>query len=108
MSRVFSRRKLLGTAALGAAGLVFGRKLLSEAGEGMSKWSAGGIGSNELPASTEIVNAGNLKQSFEQLGQYVYLTPQKLGGGTHAVDLNSGRTLAWISYWNYGDSCPAH
>ncbi len=106
MSRLFSRRKLLGTAALGAAGMVFGRKLLSQAGEGINQWSAGGVGSNELAASTEIVNAGNLKQSFEKLGQYVYLTPQKLGGGTHAIDLNSGRTLAWISYWNYGDSCP--
>jgi hypothetical protein len=42
----------------------------------------------------------------EDLGRYIYLTPQKLGGGTHAVDLHSSKTLAWISYWNYGDSCP--
>ena len=42
----------------------------------------------------------------ESLGRYIYLTPQKLGGGTHAVDLESSKTLAWISYWNYGDSCP--
>jgi len=66
----------------------------------------GGIGAGSVPASSEIINAGKLKQSFEQLGKYVYLTPEKLGGGTHAVDLDSGRTLAWISYWNYGDSCP--
>ena len=32
--------------------------------------------------------------------------PQKLGGGTHAVDLATSKTLAWISYWNYGDTCP--
>ena len=42
----------------------------------------------------------------ESLGKYIYLTPQKLGGGTHAVDLGTQKTLAWISYWNYGDSCP--
>ena len=42
----------------------------------------------------------------ESLGKYIYLTPQKLGGGTHAVDLAAQKTLAWISYWNYGDSCP--
>ena len=42
----------------------------------------------------------------EDLGRYIYLTPQKLGGGTHAVDLHSNKTLAWISYWNFGDSCP--
>ena len=42
----------------------------------------------------------------ESLGRYIYLTPQKLGGGTHAVDLDSHKTLAWISYWNYGDACP--
>ena len=32
--------------------------------------------------------------------------PTKLGGGTYAVNLNTGRTLAWISYWNYGDFSP--
>jgi hypothetical protein len=42
----------------------------------------------------------------ENLGHYIYLAPQKLGGGTHAVDLEAMKTLAWISYWTYGDSCP--
>ncbi|MCY2938954.1 MAG: hypothetical protein NTV55_11430 [Planctomycetota bacterium] len=42
----------------------------------------------------------------EKLGKYIFLTPQKLGGGTHAVDLNTNKTMSWISYWNYGDSCP--
>ena len=54
----------------------------------------------------EIVDASKYKECTEHLGQYVYLTPQKLGGGTHAVDLDTNKTLAWISYWNYGDSCP--
>src|SRR5262249_54244807 len=42
----------------------------------------------------------------ESLGRYIYLTPQKLGGGTHTVDLDSHKTMASISYWNYGDACP--
>ena len=49
---------------------------------------------------------GGYQGVAEDLGHYIYLTPQKLGGGTHAVDLQSNKTLAWISYWNYGDSCP--
>jgi hypothetical protein len=57
-------------------------------------------------ANIEVVNAEQFKQSFNPLGKYVYLTPEKLGGGTHIVDMDSGKTMAWISYWNYGDSCP--
>ena len=34
-------------------------------------------------------------------GNWVLLMPTKLGGGTYAVNLQTGRTLAWISYWNY-------
>jgi hypothetical protein len=52
------------------------------------------------------VEGGRLREACEALGKWIYLTPQKLGGGTHAVDMSSGRTLAWISYWNYGDTCP--
>ena len=39
-------------------------------------------------------------------GNWVLLMPTKLGGGTYAVNLNSGRCLAWISYWPYGDYNP--
>jgi hypothetical protein len=39
-------------------------------------------------------------------GNWVLLTPTKLGGGSYAVDLNTGRCLAWISYWTYGDYNP--
>lgn len=51
-------------------------------------------------------NAGTLGQAHAALGSWVYLTPQKLGGGTHCCDMGTGKTLAWISYWNYGDTCP--
>jgi hypothetical protein len=40
------------------------------------------------------------------LGDYLWLTPTKLGGGAQVQDLATGKTLAWIEYWNYGDSCP--
>lgn len=95
--KLISRRELLTAAAFGAAGFGLGR-MFGHAGP-MGAVSSG----TPMP---ETVDAGLLKQSFKQLGRYVYLTPEKLGGGTHAVDLDSGRTLAWISYWNYGDSCP--
>src|SRR5437867_2978980 len=52
------------------------------------------------------VEAGKLHEAYRSLGRWILLSPQKLGGGTHAVDLSSGRGLAWISYWNYGDTCP--
>src|SRR5215472_17607917 len=39
-------------------------------------------------------------------GNWVLLMPTKMGGGTYAVDLATGRALAWISYWPYGDFNP--
>src|SRR5207237_6339201 len=39
-------------------------------------------------------------------GDWVLLMPTKMGGGTYAVNLNTGRALAWVSYWNYGDYSP--
>ena len=41
-----------------------------------------------------------------KFGDWVLLMPTKLSGGTYAVNLNTGRALAWISYWNYGDFNP--
>ncbi len=53
-----------------------------------------------------VVDASKYRGCKEDLGDYIYLAPEKLGGGSHAVDLGGGKTLAWISYWNYGDTCP--
>ena len=39
-------------------------------------------------------------------GDWMLLMPTKLAGGTYAVNLNTGRTAAWISYWTYGDYNP--
>src|SRR5215813_10554020 len=92
MHRRMSRREML---KLGAAGL---------AGVGLYKaLDMAGM----LPLRAAQPGFGQGFQGIrESLGRYIYLTPQKLGGGTHAVDLDSHKTMAWISYWNYGDSCP--
>jgi thiocyanate desulfurase len=39
-------------------------------------------------------------------GNWVLLLPTKMAGGTYAVNLSTGRCLAWISYWTYGDYNP--
>jgi hypothetical protein len=83
----------------------------------MLKWGAAGLAGVGLYKGLEMAGfrpARAAQPGFGQgyagiqksLGKYIYLTPQKLGGGTHAVDLDSHKTLAWISYWNYGDACP--
>jgi thiocyanate desulfurase len=51
------------------------------------------------------VSAAKLSDAHSALGKFIYVTPTKLAGGVHAVDLSTGKTLAWIAYWNYGDSC---
>lgn len=33
----------------------------------------------------------------EYLGRWICLLPTKLGGGAHAYDMATGKTLAWIS-----------
>jgi hypothetical protein len=90
--RSMSRRNMLkfGAAGLAGFGVYKGLQALGDA----SLYGAQG-------AAVE-----DPKGIAQSLGRYIYLTPQKLGGGTHAVDLHSHKTLAWISYWNYGDSCP--
>ena len=63
-------------------------------------------GTPPLPADGIPAEDARAEGLRESLGRFILLTPQKLGGGTHAVDLATQKTLAWISYWNYGDSCP--
>jgi hypothetical protein len=88
-----NRRELL---KLGAAGV---------AGAGLYK-GLEALGLSGLAGARDARDSGAFAGIKEPLGKYIYLTPQKLGGGTHAVDLESMKTLAWISYWNYGDACP--
>lgn len=94
MSDRFNRREMLKLAAAGTGGAALYK--------GLEQTGA-------LPAFAQQaarVDAGKLHEASAALGKWIYLTPQKLGGGTHAVDLSAGTTLAWISYWNYGDTCP--
>ena len=51
------------------------------------------------------VSASKLSEAYGALGRYSYVTPTKMAGGVHAVDMITGKTLAWIAYWNYGDTC---
>ena len=91
--RLISRRDLLVAGISGAAGFAIGAATSSGKKPKMIQSSGG--------AKIEVLDASKYKQSFQPLGTYLYLAPEKLGGGTHVVDLESGRTLAWISYWNY-------
>jgi len=96
-----ARRRLFryGTAGLaGAATLGLYRTLTAE--------RAAEAAAQNAPADGIPAEEARAEGVREQLGRYILLTPQKLGGGTHAVDLATERTLAWISYWNHGDSCP--
>src|SRR5215470_16848173 len=117
VSREVSRRKWLKIGTRGAAGAALYRglkTLLVRPGFDLASFIAGAAVYKELATSGIIhgsgnpqsVDAGRLSEVHESLGRWIYLTPQKLGGGTHCVDLSTGRTLAWISYWNYGDTCP--
>src|SRR5207245_2685526 len=57
------------------------------------------------PIDRELVNP-QADVGGRRFGDWVLLVPTKMGGGTYAVNLNTGRALAWISYWNYGDYNP--
>lgn len=68
---------------------------------GLDKESAG----TRAPVEGASVSASNLSEAHAALGKFIYVTPTKMAGGVHAVDLSTGKTLAWIAYWNYGDTC---
>lgn len=43
---------------------------------------------------------------YKKIGPYIALVPGKFAGTVGAVDLSTGKTLAWISFVNYGDTNP--
>jgi hypothetical protein len=110
-NRSFTRREMLGMAG-GFTAALAGRRWLGPMIPNARADTAGNPGQPVVPpelvsnVGIDIVDCGKLRQSKCDLGDYVYLAPEKLGGGAHAVDLGTGKTLAWISYWNYGDTCP--
>ncbi len=94
------RRRLLTKAATGIIGTVLGTRSAN----------AGGLFSRLIGESNPLVPSASAAEAnalrLATLGDYVWLTPTKLGGGAQVQDLASGKTMAWIEYWNYGDSCP--
>jgi thiocyanate desulfurase len=62
--------------------------------------------SSEWNPSPRHVSASKLSEVHAALGKYIYVTETKMAGGVHAVDMATCRALAWIAYWNYGDTCP--
>jgi len=97
---VFDRRKLLTTAAASFFGTALGSR--ASAAEGLFSRLMGK--GNAIIPTASAAESDALR--LATLGDYVWLTPTKLGGGAQAQDLASGKTMAWIEYWNYGDSCP--
>ena len=100
--QALTRRDLLTVGVAGAAAGIAADRMFAFS---MGPKNIANLASGVIPKPV-VVNAEKYKQSFSPLGKYVYLTPEKLGGGTHVVDMDSGKTMAWIAYWNYGDSCP--
>ena len=106
-----NRRSLLkwaaGTAAAGEAAalgytMVAGEKIPAH---GVMHSGASTAEAQRHHIERELVNP-QAEIRGRNFGNWVLLMPTKLGGGTYAVNLNTGRTLAWISYWNYGDFSP--
>src|SRR5262249_30493896 len=89
------RREMLKLVAAGAGGAAISTACRA--------WAPSLPSVTPQPVSLDV---GRLSRSPRALGNWIYLTPQKLGGGTHAVDMATDKTLAWIAYWNYGDTCP--
>src|SRR5271163_3145039 len=83
---VITRRDVLTASAAGATGIAIER--MFGWGINFSAKQAGEIATSVT--KPEIVDARKSQQSTKKLGRYVYLTPEKLGGGTHAVDLETG------------------
>ena len=91
------RRKLLRAATTGIVGTILSARSAN----------ATGLFSRLMGDSMPAASAAEAEAlRFATLGDYVWLTPTKLGGGVQAQDLATGKTMAWIEYWNYGDSCP--
>jgi len=94
------RRELLRAATTGIVGTI----LSARSANATSLFSRLMGDFNPLMPAASAAEAEALR--IATLGDYVWLTPTKLGGGVQAQDLATGKTMAWIEYWNYGDSCP--
>jgi thiocyanate desulfurase len=105
----FNRRSLL---TWGAGGVVVGEAAVlgyplvtAQNAPGQGAGSAVSTEPQRHLIERELINP-QADVGGRRFGNWVLLMPTKLGGGTYAVNLNTGRALAWISYWNYGDYNP--
>src|SRR5215510_4182454 len=107
--RKLNRRSLLtwaaGTAVVGEA-VTLGYPMLT--GQSIPDHGARPAGSTSTepqrhPIDRELVNP-QADVGGRRFGDWVLLMPTKMGGGTYAVNLNTGRALAWMSYWNIDDN----
>jgi len=97
---IVNRRTVLGAIGGGVVAAALGDRFWPLVGDSQAQ-----SGPSSVDMSRFGANAGG-RPGFGTLGDYVFLSPTKLGGGVHAQDLQSGKTMAWIEYWNYGDPCP--
>ncbi len=96
MGSKLNRRRFLQAAGLAAAGA-----------SAMKAAEVAGVAPlASTPRAHAAAKAWRLQEVYKEFGNYILLAPTKFAGGTYAVDLGSGKTLAWISYWNYGDPNP--
>lgn len=105
----YTRREMLGLAS-SASVAIFGAPLLTGfSPSANADWALSKTPPLQADYSDKddlSIDASKFRRCNEEFSDYIYLAPEKLGGGTHAIDLGGGKTLAWISYWNYGDTCP--
>ena len=106
----FNRRNFLTVVASTAAGggaavLTYAVKNQGIPAQGLRHAGANYTEAQRQSIERELINP-KADIGGRGFGDWVLLTPTKLGGSTYAVNLNSGRCLAWISYWPYGDYNP--
>jgi len=103
-----SMLKLVAGTAVGAEAAAYGYQMVT--GEDIPAHGVMHSGATSTEAQRHHIERELINPladiSGRHFGNWVLLMPTKLGGGTYAVNLNTGRTLAWISYWNYGDYNP--
>jgi len=61
-----------------------------------------------LPLTSYAITLGTptFDDVYKQIGKYIFLTPGKFAGTVAAHDMSTGKTLAWMSLVNYGDTNP--